>query len=95
MYERILHRMREKVRRLDYVVTIHAEDEMDEDEYSIVDVENGVLTGRITQRQNDRTTGEVKYVLRGHARDGRDIWIVAKFGAIGKLIFITIFAPET
>ena len=95
MYERILHRMREKVRLLDYIVSIHAEDEMDEDEYSILDVENGILTGLIIQRQNERATGEVKYLLRGRALDEEDIWIVAKFGVTGKLIIITIFAPET
>ena len=32
MYERILRRMRQKVRALDYVVTAHAEEEMNDDD---------------------------------------------------------------
>lgn len=39
MFERILNRMREKVRALQYVMTLHAEEEMDSDDLSIFDVE--------------------------------------------------------
>jgi hypothetical protein len=39
--------MRRKVRAGHYVMTLHAEDEMDADGLSIYDVESAVLTGEI------------------------------------------------
>ena len=49
MFDHILQRMQEKVRALDYVMTIHAEEEM-EDDLSILDVEHAILTGEIIER---------------------------------------------
>jgi len=39
-------------------MTLHAEEEMDDDNLSIFDVERGILTGRIIERQQDRDTEE-------------------------------------
>ena len=47
MYERILQRFRDRIRNLDYVVPLHAEEEMDEDGLSVFDLESAVLTGEI------------------------------------------------
>jgi hypothetical protein len=58
MYERILQQMRECIRTKQYVMTIHAADEMDDDNLSIFDVESALLTGEITERQKDSATGE-------------------------------------
>ena len=58
MYERILNQLREKVRIRQYVMTIHADEEMDEDELSIFDVESVILSGKIIERQKDQSTGE-------------------------------------
>ncbi|WP_353740573.1 DUF4258 domain-containing protein [Desulfoferrobacter suflitae] len=46
--------MREKIRTRQYVMTVHAEEEMDEDGLSIFDVERCILTGEIIARQKDR-----------------------------------------
>ena len=43
MYSRILKRMREAVRRRHYIVTLHAVEEMDDDDFSIFDVEHCIL----------------------------------------------------
>jgi hypothetical protein len=51
MYERILQQMRECIRTRQYVMTIHATDEMYDDNLSIFDVESAVLTGQVTERQ--------------------------------------------
>ena len=53
MYDRILRQMREKIRTRQYVMTLHAEEEMDEDGLTIFDVERGILTGEIFERQKD------------------------------------------
>ncbi len=58
MYGRVLGGMRTKVRARQYVMTVHAEEEMDADGLSIFDVENALLTGRIVERQIDRPKGE-------------------------------------
>ena len=43
MYERILQRFRHRIRSLEYVVPLHAEEEMDEDGLSVFDLESAVL----------------------------------------------------
>ena len=60
MYYRILNRMREAIRTRNYVMTLHAEEEMDDDNLSIFDVERIVLTGKIILRQEDKQTAERK-----------------------------------
>ena len=51
MYDRILKRMQEKIRTRRFVMTLHAEEEMDDDELSIFDIDRCILTGKITERQ--------------------------------------------
>ena len=54
MPSRILAKIRARVRLGQYMMTLHAEEEMDEDGFSIFDVENVLLTGSIVGRQTDR-----------------------------------------
>lgn len=61
MFERVLRQMREKIRTRQYVMTLHAEEEMNDDGLSIFDVERAILIGQIIERQEDRITGEWKY----------------------------------
>lgn len=64
MAARALTRMREMVRRRLYVMTTHAEEEMDNDGLTIFDVESVILTGEVVERQRDRRTREPKYLVR-------------------------------
>jgi hypothetical protein len=91
MHDRILNRMRRLLLQRQYIVAVHAYDEMNADDLAIWDVESAILTGRIVERQKDRTTSENKYRLRGAAINGSDVEIVAKFGATGKLVIITVY----
>ncbi len=75
-----------------YVVSIHAAEELDDDDLSILDLENIVLTGEITQRQRDRQSREVKCVVRGVTLDGAPAETVVKIGFGGKLFFVTAYA---
>ncbi len=43
MFDRILKEMRDKIRRREYIMSIHAEEEMDDDCLTIFDVERGIL----------------------------------------------------
>ena len=84
--------MREKIRLRQYVLTVHADEEMDDDGLTIYDVENAILTGEIVERQKDRETNEAKFLVRGKTVDGADILTTAtKFGFAGKLIIITVY----
>ncbi len=91
MYDRVLKRMRERVRTCQYVMTLHAEEEMDDDNLSIFDVERGILTGRIVGRQKDRVTAEWKYLIEGATVAGNLIGVVAKLSITGKLVIITVY----
>ena len=91
MFDRILNRMRGLVRAREYVMTVHAEDEMDADGLTIYDVENVVLTGRIEERQKDRASVEWEYLIVGQSLAGDRATVVAKIGPTGKLVFITVF----
>ena len=93
MFERILKRMREKVRKGQYVMTLHAEEEMNDDGLTIYDVERGILTGAILERQKAKVTGEWKYRLRGETISGGQVEMVTKLGPTGKLVIITVYIP--
>lgn len=58
MFDRMLKRMREKVRTRQYIMTLHAEEEKDSDGLTILDVELCILTGEIAERQKDKATTE-------------------------------------
>ena len=93
MHERFLKRFREKIRARAYVMTVHAEEEMTEDGFSIYDVERGVLTGSILERQRDLASHESKYRVRGKTVEGNPIEMLAKLSPTGKLVIITVYAP--
>lgn len=91
MFPRVLDMMRANVCTWDYVMTLHAEEEMMNDGLSIFDVEQGILTGEILERQRDRATSEWKYRVRGKTADGEVIEVIAKMSAAGKPVIITVY----
>jgi hypothetical protein len=92
MHERILTRMRKLVLGQQYVVTLHADEEMDADGLSVYDLESAVLNGQILERQQDRRTSEQKYRLKGKALDGRAMEVVAKIAITNKVVFLTVYS---
>jgi hypothetical protein len=94
MYESIRDKMRELVRNLAYVMTIHGEEEMESDYLSILDVENAILSGEIVEHQRDESTHESKYIVSGKTLDDSPIAVVAKLGLKGKLVIITVYRDE-
>jgi hypothetical protein len=94
VFDHILQRMREKVRALDYVMTIHAEEEMEDDDLSILDVEHVILTGEMIERQQDQETGEWKYLVAGNTLADEPIIVVAKLAFTGNLVIITVYRVE-
>lgn len=86
--------MRAKIRELDYVMTIHAEEEMENDGLSILDVEEVVLTGEIIERQRDLETKEYKYLISGKTLDDDQAVVVAKLSVTEKLVIVTVYTEE-
>ncbi len=83
--------LRHLIRTLSYFVSTHAADELEDDNLSILDLENIVLTGQIARRQRDRGTRETKYVVQGCTLDGTAAEVVAKVGHTGRLFIITVY----
>ena len=94
MFEKVRDKLRELIRTLDYVMTIHGEEEMENDGLSIFDIENAVLTGEIIERQQDSETAEFKYLVAGKTLDERSIVVVTKISLTGKLVIITVYREE-
>ncbi len=92
MFDRILKRMREKIRSRQYIMTCHARKEMNYDDLTIYDVERAILTGEMLERQKDITTTEWKYRIRGKTVGDSKVEVVAKLAPTGKLVIITVYA---
>ena len=92
MFDNTLHRMRNKIRAGDYVMTLHGDEEIDAEELSIFDVERCILTGKIIERQKDGQTGETKYRILGFMVGGELMEVIAKFGPTGRLFIITAYS---
>ena len=93
MFDRILREMREKIRRREYIMSIHADEEMNDDNLSIFDVERCILSGRILDRQKDKVTAEWKYRINGRSLSGGEVEVVAKISPTDKLVIITVYVP--
>lgn len=91
MFERVLKQLRSLIRKRKYIITIHALDEMGEDDVLVEDIESAILTGEIIERQVDRATKERKYVLCGVDCSGESLNVVLKVGPTGKAIVITVY----
>ena len=83
--------LRHLIRTLNYAVSTHAADELEDDSLSILDLESVILTGEIVERQRDRHTRETKYLIQGSTLEGLAAEVVAKVGHTGKLFIITIY----
>lgn len=85
--------MRDKIRKLEYIMSIHADEEMNDDCLTIFDVERCILTGKILERQKDKDTAEWKYRINGKSLSDSEIEVVAKISPTGKLVIVTVYVP--
>lgn len=93
---RVLDRIRSHVRARRFVLTLHADEEMRDDDLDVYDVMSALLHGRVILQQLDRHREERKYVVEGPARDERAACVVCKLSAADMLVVITVFrgGPE-
>ena len=92
MFDRILKEIRDKIRNRKYIMSIHGDEEMDEDSLSIYDVEHCILTGKLLERQKDKVTTEWKYRINGQSLGVVKLkWL--QNCPTGKLVIITVYVP--
>ncbi len=91
LHDQILEEMRECILGKQYLMTLHAEEEMTDDSLSIFDIEHIILTGSIFERQKDQVSGEWKYLIEGNTIQAGIATVVAKISITGKLVIITVF----
>ena len=91
MFDQILNRMKELVRTSRYIAGTHAAEEMEADGLTIYDIEHGILTGQIVERQRDRKTKEWKYLIEGMTLGDEAVCTVAKISPTGKLVIVTVY----
>lgn len=92
MHIRVLKQLKEAVRQKSYVVTIHAVEEMDDDGFSIFDVEHCILHGEIVERQKEHSSSEWKYLVHGVTFRERSMFVVTKVSTTGRMVIITVYA---
>lgn len=91
MPARTLKNIQDKILSQQYVMTLHAVEEMEDDGFTVDDVEECILTGQIIEEQEDRTTGETKFCIEGKSVGGNRLEVVVKFGPT-MLVIITVYA---
>ena len=78
MYPRILAKIRALVKQGDYILSIHAENELADDNLNEQDLEAAILNGEIIRREKDRI-GRPQYLIEGTTLDGKGLTAVAQF----------------
>ena len=91
MPHRLIERIRRKILSRDYDLTIHAIEEMAEDDLDILDIEHAVLTGQVVRRHKHDPRG-VKYTIQGLSLDGEKlVGIVGRFHGTDRFLIITVY----
>ena len=91
MHNKIENKFVELMVSGDYMMTLHAFEEMEDDGLDIFDIENIVIKGKIIEKQKDLLTGEFKYRFKGQTLSNGLAETVLKFGFNGKAVIITVF----
>ena len=72
-------------------MTIHAVEEMAEDDLDLLDIEQSVLVGQVVKRDKHDPRG-TKYTIEGLAVDGeRLVGVVGRFQGVDRFLIITVY----
>lgn len=86
-----LAKIRRTIRERRYEFTIHALEEMDEDDLDESDVRYAILNGAVSSELTDDPRG-IRFVVRGRACDqNREVEVVCRFLPSGFLRIITVY----
>ena len=87
MSPRILAKIRALVEQGDYILSIHAENELADDNLTEQDLEAAILNGKIISRQRDRI-GRPKYLIEGTTLEGEGLTAVVQLFQTRQLVVI-------
>ena len=91
MPRRILDRIRAAIRSAAYDMTVHAVEEMAEENLDLVDVETAILNGRLIKTGKVEPRG-TRYTVHGIATDGSTpVGTVGRFIETGRYLIITVY----
>ena len=72
-------------------MTVHAMEEMAEDDLDILDIEHSILNGQVARAEKDDPRG-TKYVVEGLAQDEQTpVGTVGRFTANERYLIITVY----
>ena len=72
-------------------MTVHAMEEMAEENLDILDIEHTILVGKVARIEKDDPRG-TKYVVEGVARDGETpVGVVGRFTTARRYLIITVY----
>ncbi|MCX6581901.1 MAG: DUF4258 domain-containing protein [Candidatus Aminicenantes bacterium] len=92
MPQHVIEKIRDAIRKGNYDMTMHAYEEMAEDNLSIIDVESAVLSGMVIEKQKGDPRG-TKYVIHGNSYDeSTTLGVVGRFKETGVFLIITVYA---
>ena len=91
MPHRLIERIRRRILLRDYDLTIHAIEEMAEDDLDIFDIEHAVLHGQVVRKEKRDPKG-TKYTIKGPSSDGgKIVGVVGRFHGIDRFLIITVY----
>ena len=72
-------------------MTVHAMEEMAEDDLDIVDIEQAIFTGQVIRSEKDDPRG-TKHVVEGLATDSENrVGVVGRFQGSKRYIILTVY----
>src|SRR5439155_15617846 len=95
MFQRVLKKFREKIRDRQFVVTLHAVEELEDEGLSVLDLEHAILTGEIATRQKDADTREWKYLIKGRSLSDDELVVVGKLSPTDKLLSLLSMTKQS
>lgn len=91
MPRRTFDRIKAAIRAGGYDLTVHATEEMAEDELGILDVETSIVNGKIVKSEKDDPRG-TRYTTHGTGTDRAiRVGTVGRFTETGRYLIITVY----
>ncbi len=91
MARRTLERIRDAIRKSSYDMTVHAVEEMAEDDLDKIDVEISIQNGQIMKTERDDPRG-ARHTIHGAGADrATGVGTVGRFTGTGRYLIVTVY----
>jgi hypothetical protein len=74
---KVLREIQDCIRNGKYEITIHADEEAQEDDVTIADIKNAILTGKIVKKYINDPRG-IRYKISGKTLSGQELFLRIK-----------------